>query len=190
MNSWWTWAQSEKCKLIIVLQCLKCSCVQTRQRRRRTKRRRDSPISMEIISLYSMYTMHSNRVRQTPLYLAFYTLNYRKLVIFCNLDTWVSRELLVSEKRGRFDLIGSLNLKIIQIFITDQEDPQWCYTNFVNYRTLKNADNVRQQLARIMDKYNLRRVSQGGGDMMTSVVLVFVRLNYHSLVFIWILWCI
>lgn len=40
-----------------------------------------------------------------------------------------------------------------------QEDPQWCYDNFVNYRSLKSADNVRQQLARIMDRFNLRRSS-------------------------------
>ena len=30
---------------------------------------------------------------------------------------------------------------------------QWCYDNFVNYRSLKSADNVRQQLCRIMDRY-------------------------------------
>jgi pre-mRNA-splicing factor ATP-dependent RNA helicase DHX15/PRP43 len=41
----------------------------------------------------------------------------------------------------------------------DHEDVQWCYDNFVNYRSLKNADNVRIQLARIMDKFNLRRIS-------------------------------
>ena len=42
---------------------------------------------------------------------------------------------------------------------TGQEDPQWCYDNFVNFRSLKSADNVRQQLARIMDRFNLRRTS-------------------------------
>ena len=39
------------------------------------------------------------------------------------------------------------------------EDPQWCYDNFVNYRSLKSADNVRQQLCRIMDRFNLKRTS-------------------------------
>ncbi len=39
------------------------------------------------------------------------------------------------------------------------EDPQWCYENFINYRSLKSADNVRQQLARIMDRFNLKRTS-------------------------------
>lgn len=39
------------------------------------------------------------------------------------------------------------------------EDPQWCYDNFVNYRSLKSADNVRQQLSRIMDRFNLKRTS-------------------------------
>ena len=36
---------------------------------------------------------------------------------------------------------------------------QWCYENFVNFRSLKSADNVRQQLSRIMDRFNLKRTS-------------------------------
>lgn len=47
----------------------------------------------------------------------------------------------------------------MKFIISDHEDVQWCYDNFVSYRALKNADNVRIQLARIMDKYNLKRVS-------------------------------
>jgi pre-mRNA-splicing factor ATP-dependent RNA helicase DHX15/PRP43 len=49
----------------------------------------------------------------------------------------------------------------VETFIcsTDQEDPQWCYDNFVNYRSLKNGDNVRQQLSRIMDRFQLKRTS-------------------------------
>lgn len=42
---------------------------------------------------------------------------------------------------------------------SDSEDPQWCYDNFVNYRSLKSGDNVRQQLSRIMDRFNLKRTS-------------------------------
>lgn len=41
----------------------------------------------------------------------------------------------------------------------DMEDVQWCYDNFVNYRSLKSADNVRQQLSRIMDRFSLKRTS-------------------------------
>lgn len=40
-----------------------------------------------------------------------------------------------------------------------EEDPQWCYENFVNQRALKSADNVRQQLARIMARFNLKLCS-------------------------------
>lgn len=50
-------------------------------------------------------------------------------------------------------------LSCVVLGFTGQEDPQWCYDNFVNYRSLKSADNVRQQLARIMDRFNLRRSS-------------------------------
>ena len=41
----------------------------------------------------------------------------------------------------------------------DREENQWCYDNFVSYRSLKSADNVREQLSRIMDRFNLRRTS-------------------------------
>ena len=43
--------------------------------------------------------------------------------------------------------------------ILGNEDTNWCYENFVNYRSLKQADNVRQQLSRIMDRFNLKRTS-------------------------------
>jgi hypothetical protein len=33
---------------------------------------------------------------------------------------------------------------------TADEDPTWCYDNFLNMRALKSADNVRSQLTRIM----------------------------------------
>lgn len=44
-------------------------------------------------------------------------------------------------------------------FLPDADDPQWCYDNFINYRSLKSGDNVRQQLSRIMDRFNLKRTS-------------------------------
>ncbi|XP_023217284.1 putative pre-mRNA-splicing factor ATP-dependent RNA helicase PRP1 isoform X1 [Centruroides sculpturatus] len=50
-------------------------------------------------------------------------------------------------------------LNVYHAFKQNHEDPQWCYDNFVNYRSLKSADNVRQQLYRIMDRFNLRRTS-------------------------------
>jgi pre-mRNA-splicing factor ATP-dependent RNA helicase DHX15/PRP43 len=43
--------------------------------------------------------------------------------------------------------------------VLDHEDPNWCYENFINYRSLKSADNVRTQLSRIMDRFNLKRTS-------------------------------
>ena len=43
--------------------------------------------------------------------------------------------------------------------LTDSEDSKWCYDNFVSYRSLKSADNVRDQLGRIMDRFGLKRTS-------------------------------
>uniref|UniRef100_A0A8C5LTS8 ATP-dependent RNA helicase DHX15 n=1 Tax=Leptobrachium leishanense TaxID=445787 RepID=A0A8C5LTS8_9ANUR len=47
----------------------------------------------------------------------------------------------------------------ITAMLSDHESSQWCYDNFINYRSLMSADNVRQQLSRIMDRFNLPRRS-------------------------------
>ena len=68
--------------------------------------------------------------------------------------TWLS-QVLSFDLRCQFLLIPHLSWPKCQ----NMEDPQWCYDNFVNYRSLKSADNVRQQLCRIMDRFNLKRTS-------------------------------
>ena len=68
--------------------------------------------------------------------------------------TWLS-PVLSFDLRCQFLLIPQLSWPKFQ----NMEDPQWCYDNFVNYRSLKSADNVRQQLCRIMDRFNLKRTS-------------------------------
>lgn len=50
-------------------------------------------------------------------------------------------------------------LNVYHAFKQNHEETQWCYDNFLNNRSLKSADNVRQQLARIMDRFNLKRTS-------------------------------
>jgi len=52
-----------------------------------------------------------------------------------------------------------MSLPICELYVADREDTQWCYDNFVSARSLKSADNVREQLSRIMDRFNLRRSS-------------------------------
>ena len=36
---------------------------------------------------------------------------------------------------------------------------QWCYDNFLSYRSLMSADNVREQLSRIMQRFDIKRTS-------------------------------
>lgn len=52
-----------------------------------------------------------------------------------------------------------LNPQMCALSHADHESTQWCYDNFVNYRSLMSADNVRQQLSRIMDRFSLPRRS-------------------------------
>lgn len=66
------------------------------------------------------------------------------------------------ESKMRFAHIDGDHLTLLNVyhaFKQHNEDPQWCYENYVNFRSLKSADNVRQQLGRIMDRFNLKRFS-------------------------------
>lgn len=65
-------------------------------------------------------------------------------------------------KASKFTFYLCSFLIVTLIFVpnlSDKDDPSWCYDNFINYRSLKTADNVRQQLSRIMDRFNLKRTS-------------------------------
>merc|ERR1711990_376017 len=66
------------------------------------------------------------------------------------------------EAKMRFAHIDGDHLTLLNVyhaFKQNHEEPQWCYDNFINYRSLKNADNVRSQLQRIMDRFSLRKSS-------------------------------
>ncbi|XP_011200932.1 putative pre-mRNA-splicing factor ATP-dependent RNA helicase PRP1 [Bactrocera dorsalis] len=66
------------------------------------------------------------------------------------------------EAKMRFAHIDGDHLTLLNVyhaFKQSGEDPNWSYENFINFRSLKSADNVRQQLARIMDRFNLKRSS-------------------------------
>ncbi|XP_038071105.1 putative pre-mRNA-splicing factor ATP-dependent RNA helicase PRP1 isoform X2 [Patiria miniata] len=66
------------------------------------------------------------------------------------------------EAKMRFAHIDGDHLTMLNVyhaFKQNNEDVQWCYDNFIQSRSLKSADNVRQQLARIMDRFALKRSS-------------------------------
>ncbi|OEL31910.1 putative pre-mRNA-splicing factor ATP-dependent RNA helicase DEAH2 [Dichanthelium oligosanthes] len=69
------------------------------------------------------------------------------------LDPQMSKMLVISPKYNCSNEILSISAML------SDEDPQWCYENFINSRALKSADNVRQQLVRIMTRFNLKMCS-------------------------------
>lgn len=60
-------------------------------------------------------------------------------------------------------------LNAFNAFKAHQEDDSWCYSNFLNFRALKQADSVRQQLSRVMDRFGLRRVSTSSHPAEISI---------------------
>jgi len=66
------------------------------------------------------------------------------------------------EAKARFAHLDGDHLTLLNVyhaFKKNHEDKTWCYENFLNIRSLKSADNVRTQLARIMARFNLPLVS-------------------------------
>ncbi|CAI2175126.1 501_t:CDS:2 [Funneliformis geosporum] len=50
-------------------------------------------------------------------------------------------------------------LNVYHAYKAELGDPDWCYDNFLSSRSLKSADNVRQQLKRIMERCDEELVS-------------------------------
>ncbi|KAF0990468.1 hypothetical protein HZS_5601 [Henneguya salminicola] len=50
-------------------------------------------------------------------------------------------------------------LNVYHSYKKNNDDPQWCYSNYLNSRSLSTADDVRLQLVRIMEKFSLKLVS-------------------------------
>ncbi|KAJ0691657.1 putative RNA helicase [Helianthus annuus] len=66
------------------------------------------------------------------------------------------------EAKARFGHVDGDHLTLLNVYHAykqNNEDQSWCYENFVNHRAMKSADNVRQQLARIMARFNLKLCS-------------------------------
>lgn len=56
-------------------------------------------------------------------------------------------------------------LNAYQAYKQNGESKDWCYDNFINYRSMQSAENVRQQLSRMMVKLQLPLVS---GDFSSA----------------------
>jgi len=66
------------------------------------------------------------------------------------------------EAKAKFSHTDGDHLSLLNVyhaFKQNNEDYNWCHLNFINFRSMKSADNVRQQLARIMNRFELSMVS-------------------------------
>jgi len=66
------------------------------------------------------------------------------------------------DARAKFAHIDGDHLTLLNAyhaFKQKGEDQNWCYQNFINYRSLKAADDIRNQLKQLMAKMNLKLVS-------------------------------
>lgn len=50
-------------------------------------------------------------------------------------------------------------LNVYYAYKENQDSQDWCKYNFLNYRTIKSADDIREQLKQIMIKLGLKLLS-------------------------------
>ena len=68
------------------------------------------------------------------------------------------------EAKARFAHVDGDHLSLLNVYhaykqVGDGNASKWAWDNFINLRTMKSADNVRKQLARIMQRFELPLVS-------------------------------
>jgi pre-mRNA-splicing factor ATP-dependent RNA helicase DHX15/PRP43 len=66
------------------------------------------------------------------------------------------------ESKAQFCNIDGDHITMMNAYHAYKENgdsKEWCYDNFINYRSIQSADNVRNQLARILKKLNIPLVS-------------------------------
>lgn len=49
----------------------------------------------------------------------------------------------------------SMSLSVLTYFLVSDPDANWCWSNYVSFRAMQQADNVRNQLKRSMEKLDL-----------------------------------
>ncbi len=71
------------------------------------------------------------------------------------------------EAKAQFSHEDGDHLSLLNVYFAYKqsgENKDWCYQNFVNYRSLQSADSVREQLSRIMRKMSLPLISTEFSD--------------------------
>lgn len=69
---------------------------------------------------------------------------------------------LADEAKSQFSHVEGDHVSLLNVYNAYKEsgdNKDWCYENFVNYRSMQAADNIRVQLARLFKKLNLPTLS-------------------------------
>ncbi|KAG6500522.1 hypothetical protein ZIOFF_040369 [Zingiber officinale] len=126
--------------------------------------------SNEILSISAMLSVsHSTGGLQAAIAIA----KYQNGILVCKHCTFClvvpncflrprEAQKAADEAKARFGHIDGDHLTLLNVYHAykqNGEDSSWCYENFINHRTMKAADNVRQQLVRIMARFNMKLCS-------------------------------
>jgi len=71
------------------------------------------------------------------------------------------------EAKARFSHEDGDHLTLLNAYHAyknNNDDTTWCYENFINHRAMKSADNVREQLSRIMRRFEIPLVATNFND--------------------------
>ncbi|KAB5589803.1 Pre-mRNA-splicing factor [Ceratobasidium theobromae] len=70
-----------------------------------------------------------------------------------------AKQLLTVPDGDHLTLLNVFNNYMNTTTSTDQDDKNWCWNNYLSLRALQQADNVRKQLERTMERFDLNLVS-------------------------------
>jgi pre-mRNA-splicing factor ATP-dependent RNA helicase DHX15/PRP43 len=86
---------------------------------------------------------------------------------------------IADEAKNRFSHVDGDHVTLLNVYHSYKQhngDQNWCYDNFINHRALKQADNVRVQLQRIMTRFDMPLLSgdHNSRDYYPNICKAFV----------------
>ncbi|KAI2806435.1 ATP-dependent RNA helicase dhx8 [Blomia tropicalis] len=85
-----------------------------------------------------------------------------------------NKQALFDWKKANFDHIEGDHITLLAIYdkwCSNNCSADWCYENFINYRTLKQVQNIRKQLLGIMERQKLKLISCKGHIPLLQMAL-------------------
>lgn len=79
-------------------------------------------------------------------------------MIFCN-KSKKDNQRLADEALAKFSHFDGDHLSLLNAYYAykqNHDSKDWCHKNFISYRNIKSADDIREQLKQILLRHNIK----------------------------------